>query len=1008
MPTINHTITVTINGTDRSSLLLKDSLYIRTSIGNKGDTASFRLRDDTGAFVPLDWYEVTIAVNGTNVFGGYITSRRAAGMGSGSTKTAVWNVECRDWSAVLDTAIVDIAYTDSADSTIIASLFSTYLSGEGFDAATNVSPVDTDVDIAFENITVRDALNQLASTIGAQWHVAPDKSLYWYSPTSPASAAFNIDVVSPNDSTTFDVLANSLQYGIDANTIVNSVRIIGGEEQSGKITDTFAADGVKDTFGPFTAKPGSVWRVTFYVGAILHTHFADSVGYEPGDSLEVDGGAYNVLANLESRYVKITKADGSVPDNATNVTVIYYALVPVDVTVDDGASQGEYSRVFEQTIYDEALTSTALAQTYGERVIAEYAFGRETVRFDVTEHGLLPGRLITINAPVLNIPSTYDGALALENRIDLLLLEDGTSRLLLENYGESRQYLIQEVTIRTVVTGSNVFMVVATVSSGKYVPTILDSLAGIQQFSGGSGRLPAQRTVGRLDRIANNLGEIVAGRATFTDGGTAPFTWDNYADHTGLVVGLEEDGSNAYGAMYIMNDGTVTTKVGFMDGLASVGGVTPTGWGIWTENGYYSGAIAATSGNIGGWTIAANQIYANGGTIATKVLPINSSNPGVYLNSAGLFGYGTLGLTFSIPTNPALAPYFSSGTINNVVYEVYESGIMRTSADPSADGGVQIDNSGIFAYATPAEGGALRFSVDANTGILTAINGVFSGAVSASSFTGGTITGGTITGGYITGGTVNAAQMTGGTITAGRFSGGTISAAVFTGGTTTAGTISASTISGGTVTGGFISGGTISAAVFTGGTTTAGTISASTISGGTVSSSLFSGGTVSLGAGTLTITSSGINLNQSGTAGVYSDTTPLFTRLITNGTVLGYFGQYVNNVTATGYEKLGLESSPFLAGQKVTRVAGHPFSPFDYIQETIDGANGYYLSFEGANRLKIESGSVVVGYNLIPSSSAENWQLGDSTHAYRYLYLKDDNGTDRRVSINTSGVLTVT
>jgi hypothetical protein len=127
MTTINHTITVSINGTNRSSLLLKDSLYIRTSVGNKGDTANFNLRDATGSVIPLDWDEVAVAVNGTNVFGGYITSRQASGMGSGSTKTAVWAVECRDWAAILDTVVVDKGYTDEADTAIIDDLFTTYL-----------------------------------------------------------------------------------------------------------------------------------------------------------------------------------------------------------------------------------------------------------------------------------------------------------------------------------------------------------------------------------------------------------------------------------------------------------------------------------------------------------------------------------------------------------------------------------------------------------------------------------------------------------------------------------------------------------------------------------------------------------------------------------------------------------------------------------------------------------------------------------------------------------------
>lgn len=954
MPTINHAITVTINGVDRTSKLLKDSLYIRTSIANKGDTASFAIRNDDNSYIPLDWDEVIVTINGTAVFGGYIINRKAFGVGAGSNKAAHWNVECKDWSILFDQTIVYYGYADKEDTYIVDDLFDRYLPDEGFDTFSELTTVDNDVDVFFENITFREALNTLAAAAKANWHVAPDKTVYWYSPTAPGNATFNIDVVSPNNTTSFDVLADSLQYAVDASTIVNRVRIIGGEEDGTKVSNVYDADGTQSRFGPLSYKPGSIWRISYSIddgggGDLTRYVYPSSIGYEPEDSLVVDGGDYNVLVNLDERYIIITEDSGVVPKAATSVGIVYYALQQVDVTVNDETSQTQYGRVLEKVIYDESL-NTSSATNYAENILDEYAYGRETIRFEVTEHGLLPGRLITVNAPVLGASSTYNDALALENGQDVLLLEDGTSRLMLESYGEPRKYLIQDVSLRTVVTGNNQFMVVASVSCGKYVPTLLDSLSQIQQFSAGTNKLPARRSAGSLDRISNNLGEIVAGRATFTDGGTAPFSWEAYNDHTGVVIGLEDTDIDPYGAMYILDDGEVKAKVGRMDGLGTVGGVTPTGWGIWTENGYFSGVIAAS------------QMI--GGTIATTTMPINSSNPGVYMTSAGLYAYGTLGLTFALPTDPAQRPIFSSGTILNTVYEVTTASVLRTG---TINPRIQIDNSGIFAYDT---GGTLRFSVDVNTGRLTASQGTFSGSVTASQISGGTVTGGLI-------------------------SGGTVSGAVFTGGTVTQGTVSAATINGGTVTGSHISGGTI-----TGGQ----------ISGGTVTGALLSGGTVSLSGGTLTISASGINNNQSGTAGVYSDTSPLFTRLNTNGTVLGYTGMYVSGVTAQSYTRLGRESSPFLAGNHEVRVAGHPFAPYDYIRFVIDGSFGVYFDFEGTKQFEVSnlggSGSVVVGYNTLPRAT-NAIDLGDSTHAYRYLYLHD--GTDEwRIAINSSGVLTTT
>lgn len=981
MPTVNHTLAISINGTNRTTSVYQDSLYIRTTVANRGDTCSFTVKE-SASFRPLDWDYVTVAVSGTTVFGGYITRREADAIGPGNGKVTRWQVECRDWAAMLDAVIVDKGYTDSDSDDIIASLFTTYLSsdtsGFSWDASTNITTITSDIDIYFENITLRDALNKLAALCGTQWHVSPEKELYWYDPTAPDDAAFNIDSVSPNGSTSFDVLADSVRYGTDATGIVNQVRVIGGEELNALVTDEFAADGVLETFGPFTEKPGSVFSVTFTnVGGVEQTQMPSQIGYRPGDSLSYDGGDFNTLIDLENRTVTIKKTDGSVPKVGTTVTVRYYKLLPVDVTVDDTGSQGEYGgRVFSQTVYDETLTTTAAATDYAERILSEYADGQETITFEVTEHGLLPGRLITINIPAFDLASTYDGdALLLENR-DYLLLENG-DHILLERSGEARKFLIQDVTIRAVPTATaGQYMVIATVSAGAYRRSLIDSLAGLSEFAGGSGRPPARSQYGNLSRIANDLGEVIAGRALFTDGGTAAFRWDAYNDHTGAVIGLEDTDGIQEGALYILQDGTVRAKVGKMDGLGTVGTVTPSGWGIWTDNGYFTGALAATSGNIGGWTIADNAIIGAGGTISTGTPPLNSGNPGVYMSTAGIFGYGTLGLTFSLPADPALRPTFSSGTINNTVYEVTTTSVIRTG---TAGARVQMDNTGVFGYDS---GGNLRFSFDTSTGYLSATNGTFSGTVSASRVSGGTVTGALVTAGTVTGSLV---------------SGGTISGAVFTGGTVTQGTISAATISGGTVTGAVFSGGTVTQGTVSAATISGGTVTGATVSGGTVTGAYVTGGTVSQLGGSVLLGTAGLQFTPP-TSYVYG--APNSVKWIQSGTVVGEIAlSWINSGTA---------DLRIVAGQ--TAIGGGKLGAMTLLQENASGSPKSSIVLNtGVIQLNPSStGYVQFSGNARSDGSGNNRTLGTTSYAFRYLYLKDDSGVDRRVSINSSGVLTVT
>ena len=76
--------------------------------------------------------------------------------------------------------------------------------------------------------------------------------------------------------------------------------------------------------------------------------------------------------------------------------------------------------------------------------------------------------------------------------------------------------------------------------------------------------------------------------------------------------------------------------------------------------------------------------------------------------------------------------------------------------------------------------------------------------------------------------------------------------------------------------------------------------------------------------------------------------------------------------------------------------------------EIVHDYSSFYFGVNTVTKFYIDTDEVRTYQKIIPIASSDNLTLGDATHAFRYLYLKDDNGVDRRVSINTSGVLTVT
>lgn len=134
----------------------------------------------------------------------------------------------------------------------------------------------------------------------------------------------------------------------------------------------------------------------------------------------------------------------------------------------------------------------------------------------------------------------------------------------------------------------------------------------------------------------------------------------------------------------------------------------------------FRGEIYASSGVIGGFNITSTKLY--GGIIQTGATVGEGSN-GVIMDSTGLRGYSTvLGEVFNIPVDGS-APVFSSGIIENTVFEINTNSILRTSetvGDGTANSaGILINNSGFYACE------ANQTIEDANIKILVNGSGIF-------------------------------------------------------------------------------------------------------------------------------------------------------------------------------------------------------------------------------------------------------------------------------------------
>ena len=59
-------------------------------------------------------------------------------------------------------------------------------------------------------------------------------------------------------------------------------------------------------------------------------------------------------------------------------------------------------------------------------------------------------------------------------------------------------------------------------------------------------------------------------------------------------------------------------RIGNLNGMPTIGGIEPGGYGIYTSNGYFTGTIVAGSGTIGGFQITSNSIHTNNVAITSN------------------------------------------------------------------------------------------------------------------------------------------------------------------------------------------------------------------------------------------------------------------------------------------------------------------------------------------------------------------------------------------------------
>jgi len=366
-------ITVTIEGTDRTTAVVFNSLRKTDTLNQQIDTLEFKVRKyGSLTYVPVLGDEVIVERDGTRLFGGVVVRIHEA---LRSAKILEYTVQCNDYSQFLKRELVTERYENQTVAQIIDDLIATYTT-DGFtdDGVVGTLTIES---ISFNRLNVADCLQKLADAISYVWYVDYNKDIHFF----PKNEEVGSSLTDSSQNYIFD----SLEIVEDLTQIRNSVLVQGGERVSDTTrTELFSGDGTRTQFA-LANKYDSTPAVE--VGGVAQT-----VGVEFLD----DDASFDVMWNFNEKYLRFTA--GNTPASGTNnIEVTGTYLFPIVVQVPNNASINEFGR-YEFAITDRSIKSQDEAVKRAVAELTSYQNELYEGSFRTYTDGFRSGQVITINS----------------------------------------------------------------------------------------------------------------------------------------------------------------------------------------------------------------------------------------------------------------------------------------------------------------------------------------------------------------------------------------------------------------------------------------------------------------------------------------------------------------------------------------------------------------------------------------------------------------------------------
>lgn len=377
--TISSTHAIVINSVDRTTDVLSQSLAIEDIINDQQNTCSFSLIDRSGNGTPSTDEEIIITdLDGNKAFAGYVTN---VSMNKLENGVVLADVQCIDYSRLLDGYLVHDNFESQLDSTIIKTIIDDYAGATGI-TYNNVLDGATIDKITFNYVQPSQVFRKIAELTGRYWYIDYDKDINYF-PLTTTSTPFDID----DNSATY----SNLKIAKDATQLKNRIYVRGGTKLSDSTVYSVKGDGVAISF-PLPDKPHSV-TVTVNGGA-------KTVGIK-----NVNSSGYDWYLNYQEKYIE-QDSGGTLLTTSDTLAITYKYDIPILVALENTASIAS-NGVKEFAIFDNTISTTDEARERATAELTDYANNLISGSFTTYTSGFRSGQYINIDLTDYDIDDNY-------------------------------------------------------------------------------------------------------------------------------------------------------------------------------------------------------------------------------------------------------------------------------------------------------------------------------------------------------------------------------------------------------------------------------------------------------------------------------------------------------------------------------------------------------------------------------------------------------------------------